>query len=157
MLGPDFLPAERVRCDTHASSRKDALQSLSKLLADGPGQLQAPEIYGLLNERDRLGSTCLGNGVALPHTRDDRLEQAVGARLRLSEPVDFDAVDGTEVSILLGIVLPESAESGDLSLLASTLRQPDSIAMLQRARSPADAAEIIQARLLAAGEPTTAG
>lgn len=149
MLGADFLTAECVRCDARASSRKDALQSLSQLLAAGPTGLTASEIYERLNDRERLGSTCLGNEVAIPHAHDAQLDRPSGALLLLREPVEFDAPDGAEVSVLLGVMLPPGAGEQELAALASALRLPDSLAMLQRARSPGDAAAIVMSRLQA--------
>ena len=150
MLGQDFLSADRIRCEAVASSRKDALQSLSSLLADGPSRLTASEIYGLLNERERLGSTCLGNGVALPHGRDATLADPSAARLLLKEPVDFDADGNGDVSVILGVLLPTEAQDNQLPLLTQAMRLPDSLAMLGRAASPEDAVAIVRARLDAA-------
>jgi len=152
MLGQDFLPAERIRCRAEASSRKDALQSLSGLLATVPINPTATEIYGLLNERERLGSTCLGNGVAVPHGRDAGVTEAVGAMLLLSEPVDFDSNDAKDVSVLLGLLLPVEDDTQEVSLLAQALKLPDSLVMLERANSPADAAAIVLSRCQAAAQ-----
>lgn len=152
MLGQNFLPAERIRCAADASSRKDALQSLSALLATGPGELTAAEIYRLLNERERLGSTCLGNGVALPHGRDAGVTEPVGAMLLLSEPVEFEANDARAVSVLLGLLLPAESDAQAVPLLANALKLPDSLAMLARANSPADAAAIVLSRCRAADQ-----
>ena len=152
MLGKDFLPADRIRCKADASSRKDALQSLSALLATGPSKLTAAEIYGLLNERERLGSTCLGNGVAIPHGRDAGITEAVGAMLLLSEPVEFDASDAKDVSVLLGLLLPATNDAQEIPLLARALKLPDSLVMLERADSPEDAAAIVLSRCQAAAQ-----
>jgi PTS system nitrogen regulatory IIA component len=152
MLGQNFLPADRIRCQADASSRKDALESLSARLATGPGELTATEIYGLLNERERLGSTCLGNGVAIPHGQDAGITEPVGAMLLLSEPVEFDADDARDVSVLLGLLLPAETDAQEVPLLARALKLPDSLVMLERANSPADASAIVLSRCQTAAQ-----
>lgn len=135
MLSPEFLTADRVRVDVEASSRKDALQALSLLLASGPGSLTAQEIFALLDQRERLGSTCLGNGVAVPHGRDPSLDQPVGALLRFVSPVDFDAGEDAEISVAVGLMLPEE-EGGELSTVVEALRRAASPQALQSATTP---------------------
>lgn len=146
MLNPEFLTADRVRVDVEASSRKDALQSLSLLLASGPGSLTAAEIFALLDQRERLGSTCLGNGVAVPHGRDPALDQPVGALLRFVSPVDFDAGEDAEISVAVGLMLPE-AEGGELSAVVNALRDDASPQALQDAATPDAAVLAVRACL----------
>lgn len=152
MLSPEFLTADRVRVDVEASSRKDALQSLSMLLASGPGSLSAGEIFALLDQRERLGSTCLGNGVAVPHGRDPALEEPVGALLRFISPVDFDAGEDAEVSIAVGLMLP-TEESGELEQVVDALRRTGSPAALKNAATPDAAIAAVQSRLPPAESP----
>lgn len=146
MLSPEFLTADRVRVDVEASSRKDALQSLSLLLASGPGSLTAGEIFELLDQRERLGSTCLGNGVAVPHGRDPGLDQPVGALLRFVSPVDFDAGEDAEISVAVGLMLP-AEEGGDLSTVVEALRRDTSPQALQDAATPDAAVTAVHACL----------
>lgn len=146
MLSREFLTADRVRVDVEASSRKDALQSLSILLASGPGSLTAAEIFTLLDQRERLGSTCLGNGVAVPHGRDPGLDEPVGALLRFKSPVDFDAGEDAEISVAVGLMLPVN-DKEELQQVLAALRRSDSPAALQTAATPAAAIAAVQARL----------
>lgn len=152
MLSPEFLTADRVRVDVEASSRKDALQSLSVLLASGPGSLTAAEIFTLLDQRERLGSTCLGNGVAVPHGRDPELDQPVGALLRFASPVDFDAGEDVAISVAVGLMLP-TEEHGELCQVVDALRESDSPAALQKAADPDAAVKAVQSRLRPAEPP----
>jgi len=156
VLSPEFLTPDRVRVDVEASSRKDALQSLSILLASGPGSLTAGEIFALLDQRERLGSTCLGNGVAVPHGRDPSLEQPVAAILRFTDPVDFDAGEDTAISVAVGLMLPEK-EGGDLSTVVDALRMADSAIALRTASTPDAAVEAVQASLASAAPKDVEG
>jgi PTS system nitrogen regulatory IIA component len=146
MLGPQFLSAERVRCHVEASSRKDALQSLSKLLASGPGSLTAAEIYERLDQRERLGSTCVGKGLAIPHSRDAALTEPVGALLLLDSPVDFDAGEDSEITVALGVMLPTD-DVADLETLVRALRLDAGDNTLEQSRSPEEAVAHLQSRL----------
>jgi PTS system nitrogen regulatory IIA component len=133
--------------DVQANSRKHVLELLSALLAEGSSGLTASEIYTMLNQRERLGSTCLGNGVALPHCRYPDLQEPLAAMLLLAGPVEFDGGDERGVSVVVGLLLPDSETHGELQPLARALRQPDTLAMLARTRSSADAAAIVNSRI----------
>ncbi len=151
MLNPEFLTADRVRVNVEASSRKDALQSLSLLLASGSGSLTAAEIFALLDQRERLGSTCLGNGIAVPHGRDPVLDQPVGALLCFASPVDFDAGEDTEISVAVGLMLPE-ADGGEMSTVVNALRHNTSPQALRDAATPDAAVLAVRACLPPADE-----
>jgi len=139
-----FIDAQRVRCRADASSRKHALEQLSQLLADGPSGLSAAEIFSSLNQRERLGSTCLGNGVALPHCRLPNLTAPVAALLLLNEPVDFDGED-SDVRVVLGVLLPENDEHRELAPLARALRAKNKLSALLNAADARAAAAIVNA------------
>ncbi len=142
MSAIQFIEADRVRCRADASSRKDALEQLSQLLADVPDGPPAGEIYSSLNKRERLGSTCLGNGVALPHCRLPDIESPVAAMLLLNEPVDFDGED-SEVCVVLGVLLPENEEHRELAPLATALREEQNLSRLLEAADSHSAAELV--------------
>jgi PTS system nitrogen regulatory IIA component len=137
-----FIEADRVRCRADASSRKDALEQLSQLLSDVPEGPPAGEIYSSFNKRERLGSTCLGNGVALPHCRLPDIESPVAALLLLNKPVDFDGED-SEVSVVLGVLLPENEEHRELAPLATALREEQNLSQLLAVTDSRSAAELV--------------
>ncbi len=137
----DVLTARRVSCHVKAESRKHALELLSELLADSATQLSPMEIYRLLNEREMLGSTCLGQGAALPHARDPGLEKPVAALLVLDEPIDFDSGDTGPVLTVIGLLLPAGEDSGLLTRFRSILKDP---ARLKQLRDCADADAVVQ-------------
>lgn len=117
----DILTSDRVRCGVEANSKKRALEVLSAQIALGDTSLTPRAVFDCLLARERLGSTGLGSGVAIPHGRLPNLLQAIGAFIRLKEPVSFDALDNEPVDLLFGLLVP--AESTDehlqmLSLLA---------------------------------------
>ncbi len=117
----DILTPDRVRCGVEANSKKRALEVLSAQIALADPSLTPRAVFDCLLTRERLGSTGLGSGVAIPHGRLPNLHHAIGAFIRIQEPVDFDALDNEPVDLLFGLLVP--AESTDehlqvLSLLA---------------------------------------
>ncbi len=115
----DLLTLERVVGDASVTSKKRALELLSSLLADVEPELSESEIFNGLIARERLGSTGLGHGVAIPHGRFKHLTSAYGAVIKLNQGVDFDAVDGEPVSLVFALMVPEASTEEHLALLAS--------------------------------------
>lgn len=141
------IDPERVRCGVTARSKKHVLEILSALLAAGPTRQTAPEIFAGLNERERLGSTSLGNGVAVPHYRDAELATPTAALLILSDAVNFDTSDDDGIDIVLGILLPPGDGSQYIDALTHVLSQRDCVTMLRRAGSPESICAMLVARL----------
>ena len=126
-----------IRCDVAARSKKHALDLLSELLAEAAGVLTASEIFDSLVQRERLGCTALGGAVAVPHGRITGIESSLGAFLRLTEPVDFDAADGEPVDLIFGLLIPEDCgelELGKLKELTTSLSEPRFQQSLREAR-----------------------
>ena len=121
----DLLTPARVVCDAPLASKKRTLEKLGELIAaadgddgaDGPA-LDAREIFDSLISRERLGSTGLGHGVALPHGRLAGSERALGAFIKLADGVDFDAVDQQPVSLVFALLVPEHFTDEHLKILA---------------------------------------
>ncbi len=114
----DILTSERVACDVKAMSKKRALQKLSDLLASSAPSLSSSKVFDCLLAREKLGSTGLGRGVAIPHARIDHGNQAIGAFIRMSQGVDYDAVDHKPVDLLFALLVPEDSTDEHLQILA---------------------------------------
>jgi PTS system nitrogen regulatory IIA component len=116
------LEPGRVLCNVEARSKKHVLEILSELLASADNDLTAGEIFDSLVSRERLGSTGLGNGVALPHGRVPSIDASLAAFVKLSQGVEFDAPDGAPVTLVLGLLVPEQASEQHLEELSSLAR-----------------------------------
>ena len=114
-----ILTADRTACGVEVASKKRALEKVSELIASAEPTLVAGEVFDCLVARERLGTTGLGHGIALPHGRLKQLERAVGAFVRLAAGVDYDAVDREPVDLLFGLLLPDGAAQDSLEILAS--------------------------------------
>ena len=99
-------------------NKKRVLQSLSQMLADDLIDVEPPAILDALMARERLGSTGLGHGIALPHARMAGIEHPVCALIRLQEGINFEAMDNQPVDIFFALLVPEEANDEHLQLLA---------------------------------------
>jgi nitrogen PTS system EIIA component len=114
-----ILGADRVTSGIAVTSKKKALEELARLLAKGTDKLSATDIFNGLTAREKLGSTGLGHGVAIPHGRMPGVTNSVGAFIRLKHPVDYDAHDGQGVDLVFGLVVPVAATEEHLKHLAA--------------------------------------
>jgi PTS system nitrogen regulatory IIA component len=105
-----------------ATSKKRALQDASEFLAATHSALNARDVFDELITRERLGSTGLGEGVAIPHCRLDSANVALGALVRLAAPVDFDSPDGVGVDLMFTLVVPSEGRETHLQILAELAR-----------------------------------
>jgi len=117
----DLLSADSVLADFKASSKKQVIQSLARQMAQKTG-LSEREIFSNLLDREKLGSTGVGKGVAIPHTRVAGLEQITGLFARLSNPIDFDSVDDRPVDLVFMLLAPVEAGTDHLKALARVSR-----------------------------------
>ena len=148
MFTTDLLAAERIRLDLDAGSKKRVLEEIATLLQGGEDE-DLNSIFDHLLERERLGSTGMGHGVALPHARMPGLVQARGGFIRLASPVDYGAIDGEPVDLVFGLLVPGQATQEHLQLLASLASLFHDTAVCQRLRSASDPHEILNTLLTA--------
>lgn len=112
-----ILPPERTLFDVPEGSKKRVLEFFSTFIAQNTPSLDSQEVFSRLIGRERLGSTGIGNGVAIPHARDPHCKAPLAGFLKLAEPVDFDAVDGEPVDLVFVLLVPEEADDTHLALL----------------------------------------
>ena len=112
----DILPVSHIILDAEISSKKRLFECVAQLFAEQSG-LSQTEVFDCLIARERLGSTALGQGVAMPHGRHASVPAATGAFVRLKTPIEFDAPDNKPVSLVFVLLVPEAATSEHLQLL----------------------------------------
>lgn len=111
-----LLSPDRISCNQEISSKKRAFEALAGLLATAQNQVTQSEIFSALINREKLGCTALGNGVAIPHARLD-IVRPRAAILSLKEGINLDAPDKKTVNVLIGILMPEEATEQDSRML----------------------------------------
>lgn len=136
----DILSQDAVVCDAEVSSKKQLLEVLSKLAADKTG-LDDRIVLDALVERERLGTTGIGRGVALPHTRLTTLDRIFCAFIRTT-PVDFESVDNKPVDLVFLLLVPEEAGADHLKALACLSRLLRDETVASDLRHAKDATEI---------------
>ncbi|MES0872591.1 PTS sugar transporter subunit IIA [Sinimarinibacterium thermocellulolyticum] len=149
----DILSQDRVSQGQTFTSKKKALEELSNLLARGVPGVQAADILASLSAREKLGSTGLGHGVAIPHGRMAGVHESVGAFMRLKHPLDYDAHDGQPVDLVFGLLVPQSATEAHLKHLAAIAEMFSDSTFCQKAREAADEGALF--RLLSAYTPAS--
>lgn len=113
----DLLSPANIVVDLEASSKKRAFEQAGLLFENHQG-IARGDVFDSLFARERLGSTGLGQGIAIPHGRIKGLAEAAGAFLRLADPVQFDAPDGKPVSMMFVLLVPEQANEKHLQILS---------------------------------------
>ena len=114
----NILPLSNIVLDMEVGSKKRLFETVSQLLEANSG-LPHTAVFDCLFAREKLGSTGLGQGVAIPHGRDESFTQPVGAFVRTAEPIEFDAPDGKPVSLVFVLLVPENASGGHLEVLSA--------------------------------------
>lgn len=135
----DLMTPQAVLPSLKATTKKQVLQDMSERAAAECG-LPAREIFDALLQRERLGSTGVGSGVAIPHGKLPRCAALFGVFARLEKPIDFEALDGAPVDLVFMLIAPESAGADHLKALARVariLRNPTIQAKLRATRDAA--------------------
>jgi len=130
----DIISQESVIANAKSNSKKQLLQDIAEVASAETG-VGSRVIFDLLLQRERLGSTGIGNGVAIPHGKLPGLPQITGVFARLSKPVPFEAMDDEPVDLVFAILAPEGSGADHLkalSRIARIMRNPDTLASLRQ-------------------------
>jgi PTS system nitrogen regulatory IIA component len=144
MLISDLLSPERIRFDVQSSSKKRLLELISEELARNSDEFSKREIFESLCARERLGSTGLGKGVAIPHGRVKGSKHVEASFIRLRKPLPFDAVDGQPVDLLFCLAVPEDCGEDHLRLLAQVAELFSDPELLQELREAKTSGRLLQ-------------
>jgi len=136
----DLLPGERVLSGLVAGDKPALIEQLAGLLAEGDDIVV---VRDALNARERLGSTGLGHGVAIPHGRSASINEARAAFVRLAEPIDFGADDHQDVDLVAALIVPAHFTDQHLKLLAELAELFSNPTLTEELRSAPDATELL--------------
>ena len=135
----NIITLNRVACNVESASKKRALEIISELICTDSADLSQGEVFESLIAREKLGSTGLGKGIAIPHGRLKSGDQTIAAFLQLAEGVDFDAPDGEPVDLLCALLVPPESTDEHLEVLASLskmFRKPELREKLRNSHDP---------------------
>lgn len=130
----DILSPERTSCAAGPASKKRALEEIGALMLNADASLTQGEIFDSLLSRERLGSTGLGHGVAIPHGRVNSATATIGAFMQLRQGIDFDAIDGQPVDLIFGLLVPAESTEEHLQILAQLAKMFSDDAFCEKLR-----------------------
>ena len=133
----DILSPARCQNSVQASSKKRVLEHIAQIAHTEITGSKESDIYKHLLERERLGSTGLGEGVAIPHCRIENLSSILGILIKLSDPVDFESIDSKPVDLVFALMVPQEASEEHLKTLATIAEhfsQPSFCSALREAK-----------------------
>jgi PTS system nitrogen regulatory IIA component len=137
----DFVSPSDVAVDVRADTKQQLLRDLSAKVAAAAG-LKAEDVASAIVKREELGSTGIGDGVAIPHTRLKTVKRPYAAVAKLRHPIPFDAIDGRDVDIVVLLLLPDAADADQLVALAAVARRLKGQETLPRMRNAKTAADL---------------
>ena len=149
-----LLPPTNVILDLDVSSKKRVFEQVG-LLFENNHQIARSQVFDSLFAREKLGSTGLGQGIAIPHGRIKGLKEAVGALVRMKQPIPFDAPDGQAVTLIFVLLVPDRATDVHLQILSELAQMFSDRPFRERLLSGGSAAELHQ--LIAEWQPHAAG
>lgn len=114
-----ILSPGRTHCGTSVTSKKRLLEQLAEYLSEDDSQFSADQLFNDLLARERLGSTGIGHGVAIPHCRSEQCKQITGILLKLNEAIDFEAIDDQPVDLVFALIVPAEAHDEHIKVLAA--------------------------------------
>ncbi len=138
MLIKEILPLSRIESGADLHSKKAVLEHLSEMIGADCAELTDMDIFEGLLARERLGSTGLGNGIAIPHGRMTGISHTKGAFLKIQESVDFDAVDNKPVEMFFALLVPEESTDEHLKILSQLAEMFSDENFLDRLRDEND-------------------
>lgn len=127
-----ILAPERTCVGITAGSKKRAIEQAAIRIAEAQQNLSAQDVYERLISREKLGTTAIGHGVAIPHCRIDACEEIIGGLFKLESPIDFEAFDDEPVSILFVLLVPTEEVDEHLQTLAMLAKNFESDAYRRR-------------------------
>lgn len=140
----NLLDPERIDLDCSIPSKKRLMEHVATMLTRST-DIDQQAVFRVLIERERLGSTGIGNGVALPHGRLEDIDEAVLALATLHDPLDYQAPDQQQVQIIVGLLVPENANEFHLQLLARLAELLNEAQLREQLLRSKDKDEVIQA------------
>jgi len=131
----EILSSDSILCGQVFSSKKTTLEELSKLLANTDSSISYTEVFDCLVAREKLGSTGLGNGIAIPHGRLKGGKKTIAAFIQLQFGIDYDAIDEAPVDLMFALLVPEDSTDEHLKTLAHLAEMFSNTETLEQLRS----------------------
>ncbi|MFL0810172.1 MAG: PTS sugar transporter subunit IIA [Agarilytica sp.] len=133
-----ILKQDRIKANIEGGSKKRVIEMIARTFSESIESFDLDELYQNLISREKLGTTGIGGGIAIPHCRFNTNGDTYGVCLTLDSPIDFDSVDNEPVDIIFAMLVPENAESDHLAMLAQLAEQLQTGDFVSKLRSAKD-------------------
>ena len=138
----DLISKDSILVNVKSKSKKNVLETISDNLANGDSG-QKDTIFDKLYEREKLGTTAFGQGIAIPHARIPQIKSPKILFMKLSEGIDFDAIDKKKVDLIFSLIVPDTKDDFHLEILSKVAALVDNKIFVQRIRDLSDKKEIL--------------
>tara|TARA_B100000609_G_C17193365_1_gene423726 strand:+ start:184 stop:633 length:450 start_codon:yes stop_codon:yes gene_type:complete len=138
----DLISKDSILVNVKSKSKKNVLETISDNLANGDSG-RKDTIFDKLYEREKLGTTAFGQGIAIPHARIPHIESPKILFMKLSEGIDFDAIDKKKVDLIFSLIVPDTKDDFHLEILSKVAALVDNKIFVQRIRDLSDKKEIL--------------
>ena len=138
----DLISKDSILVNVKSKSKKNVLETISDNLANGDS-CQKDTIFDKLYEREKLGTTAFGQGIAIPHARIPQIKSPKILFMKLSEGIDFDAIDKKKVDLIFSLIVPDTKDDFHLEILSKVAALVDNKIFVQRIRDLSDKKEIL--------------
>lgn len=142
-----IISLDRTKCAVQCNSKKRILEIISGIAADNNPEVDEVGVMSALMSREKMGSTGIGNGIALPHGRLPGLDRVIAIVVTSTPAIDFDAIDNKPVDIFFTLLVPEEQTEGHLqtlAMVAGKLSDKDTVKAIRRAQSGDDILAALQ-------------
>ncbi|OUS13801.1 PTS fructose transporter subunit IIA [Gammaproteobacteria bacterium 53_120_T64] len=140
----DVLSPDRTHCNAPGVSKKRVLEFIADFFSEHTDFIDANHLYQELISRERLGSTGIGEGIAVPHCRLSGCPRITGILLKLDSPVDFDAIDGEPIDLIFALVVPDEQNDEHLETLSAIAELLQCGAVRQQLRNCSNSDKLYQ-------------
>lgn len=140
----DILTPNQVLHSPNINSKKQVLKQVSDLFCEKTPWLNTKDIFNNLLERERIGSTAVGHGIAIPHCRSENIKEPVGCLLTLKNSIDFNSVDNKPVNIIFALMVPEENHQQHLELLAQIAKFLDKEEIREKLTEAKDSSDLFK-------------
>lgn len=145
MILSDIISFDRTACAVNCQSKKRIFEVISEIAVKHQPTLDQGLVLSSLINRERMGSTGIGNGIALPHGRIDGIDNVMAVVVTSEQAINFDAIDNQPVDIFFAILVPSQQTEGHLQTLASIAQKLSDKAIVKTIRAATDREQIIKA------------
>lgn len=145
MIISDIISLDRTECAVECQSKKRIFEVISEIAVKGNQQLKLDDVLASMLCREKMGSTGIGNGIAIPHGRIDGIDEIVAIVVTSEEPIQFDAIDDKPVDIFFALLVPSEQTQEHLQTLSSIAQKLSDKEIVKAIRSASTRDEIISA------------